>query len=482
MKDKKSRAKALPLAVLALIVLAAVTLTAVYAGSSRARSKPGLASSYVIESVGRGSLESLVSTTGTIEPVSKVSVLAQMNGRAEKIYADYNDRVEKGEVLLALDTGTLELERREAAAAVDKAKASRDLAAVDRDNKEALAAKGLIADYDLSSSKTSLAVAEADLEQAKAALDVIDTELGSYALVRAPISGVVLERDVDVGQSVVAGGSSGSTSLFTLAGDLSKVEIEASVDELDIASIRPGQEVRFSVEAVPGASYSGKVRQVRLVPTTTDNVVNYTVIVDAANADGKLLPGMTATVDFVKQSLTKVLTVPNAALRFSPPGLTEAEKARKIFAAGLAGLDEGQKEAALASYDKDASAAATTAAAASGAMAAKTSAGGLGSMMLPSGPGGPGGFGGPGGPGNRASSSAAAGRVAAASQGAAGAGGVVGAAGAVAAVETKALWYLDEKGEFQAILVRVGASDGLKTEVSGPPDLEGLAIVVKEKI
>ncbi|HUX38451.1 MAG TPA: efflux RND transporter periplasmic adaptor subunit [Rectinemataceae bacterium] len=479
MKIKKSRVKTLPLTVLAIIVLAAVAIAAVYAGSSRIRTKSGLASSsaYVLERVGRGSLESLVSSTGTIEPVSKVSVLAQMNGRAEKVYADYNDRVEKGEVLVALDTGTLELERREAAAAVDKAKASRDLAAVDRDNKEALAVKGLIADYDLASSKTSLAVAEADLEQAKAALDVIDTELGSYALVRSPISGVVLERDVDVGQSVVAGGSTGSSSLFTLAGDLSKVEIEASVDELDIASIRAGQVVRFAVEAIPGASYTGTVKQIRLVPTTSDNVVSYTVIVDAANPDGKLLPGMTATVDFVKQSRKDVLTVPNAALRFSPPGLNEAERARRLFVAGLAGMDEGQKAAALASYDKNAAATAATAAtAASRASATKagSSTGGLGSVMMPTGPGGPGGPGGFGGPGARAGLGAASGK------GATGAQTELGASSVPA--ETKALWYLDDKGEFQAILVRIGVSDGLKTEVSGPPDLEGREIVVKEKI
>jgi HlyD family secretion protein len=464
MKNRKVWAITLPIAAVVAVAIALVASRGLFGASDLrgtvAAQTRGTVAAYDFATVARGNLESLVSASGSLEPVSTVNVLARMSGRAEKVNVDFNDRVQKGEILVALDTSMLALQRQQAAAAVAKATASRDLLSVDLRNKQALADKGLLSDYDLSTAKTNLASAQADFAEATSSLAVIDTELTDYALVRSPISGVVLSRNVDVGESVIEGGNSGSTSLFTLAGDLSKMEIEAAVDELDIASIRPGQEVRFEVQALPGRSYSGTVRQIRLVPTTTDNVVNYTVIVDAGNPDGSLLPGMTATLEFVKQKLTDVFTVPNAALRFTPTSLSASEKARRLFEAGLAGLSAAERSAAMAKYDDSQR---TTA---KGQSPTAAASGGLAGMLMP-GPGGPG-----GGLGGPRPSEVGSGTV------------------ATGGASPKPLWYLDETGQLRAILVIAGASDGSKTEVSlpsGPSSadesrLDGLSIIVREKL
>jgi len=461
MSMKKAFAFAIPAAALiglAVFLLGAKGTTALAANEAT----PAGNAEYVYASIERGAVESIVSSSGTLEPVSSVSVLARMSGRAEKVYADYNDHVEKGQVLVALDTAILNLQRKEAAAAVRKARANQGLAKIDRENASALAAKGLLADYDLATAAKSLEVAAADLEQAEASLDLIDTQLESYALVRSPISGIVLERNVDVGQSVVEGASSNASSLFILAENLARMEIEADVDELDIGSIKVGQAVRFSVEAAPGKLFSGSVRQRRLVPTTSDNVVTYKVIVDAENPDGLLLPGMTAVVEFIKESKSGVLTVPNAALRFSPSGLGEAEKARLLFAASLHELDAEGKAAALASYD-----ATMAAQAAKASGGTPKSSGGLAGMMMP-GPGGP------GGPGGQKSGSGAANATLSA------------IGGEASAKALKTLWLLGDSGRLEALLVRVGATDGSKTEIEsaggaakGEPGLEGVKVILK---
>lgn len=486
MSLKKTLAIAIP--VVALISLGAVLLSA-------RSGKPAVSGGYAFSTVERGSIESVVSATGTLEPVSTVSVLARMSGRAEKVYADYNDHVKKDQVLVALDTATLELQRKEAVASVTKATANRDLAQLEYDKDVKLAAKGLLADSDLATARTSLEVAQAELVSAEASLEIIDTELSSYALVRSPIEGIVLERSVDVGQSVVEGSSSNSSSLFTLAEDLAHMEIEAEVDELDIGGISVGQSVRFSVEAAPGKTFSGVVRQVRLVPTTTDNVVSYTVIVDADNAEGSLLPGMTASLEFIKESKENILTVPNAALRFSPPSLSEAEKAKKLFVAGLpSSLSSEERGAALARYDE-----AVKAAAEAKAKGESTkSTGGLAGMVMP---GGGGGMGGPppmGGEGGVRRANSSSSRTRQGTNGSSTTGsepgpgpdalppgepGSVGGATKVAAApaERKALWYLDDAGELQALLVSVGFTDGTKTEVSGAEGLEGMRVITKVK-
>jgi HlyD family secretion protein len=405
--------------------------------------------SYDLATVSRGSIESVVSSSGTLSAVSTVSILSQMSGRVEKVHADYNDHVKKGQVLVELNTNMLKLQKKESEAAVRKAQANYDLQLLDVQNKTQLALKGLISDYEFKTSKTTLEVYAAELASAQSALDVIQTQLNQYALITSPIDGIVIDRNVDVGQSVVEGSSANASSLFTLAEDLSRMEIKAEVDELDIASIKTGQEVRFTVEANPSATFNGKVHEIRLVPETTDNVVNYSVMIDADNKEGKLLPGMTAEVQFIKENRQNVLTVPSAALRFQPAGLSDQEIQQMIFAAGLADLPADQREAAQKIME-----AAKAAGAAAGGDGTKTQARGLAGMMMPMGPP----------PGSRNNANAAA------------------ASGLPAAQDKKALWYLDGSGKLAVRMVKTGASNGTSTEIIGADDLEGKTIIVKTKV
>jgi HlyD family secretion protein len=442
-----------------IIPVAAALACAACSGAKKSAdgaAAPAKEQKYQFTAVSKGSIESTVSSSGTLEPVSEVSVLPQMGGRALKVYADYNQRVKKGQLLVELDTTMLKLSERESAAAVKKAQATYDLQATLVANNEKLAAKGLISEYDLASSKSSLKVDAAELESAQAALSTIQTQINNYAFVTSPIDGIVLARSVEAGQTVVEGSSSNSTSLFTLAEDLSKMEIEVDVDELDIGSIRSGQEARFTVEALPGKTIMGKVREIHLVPTESDNVVTYTVIVDAPNADGKLLPGMTAQVEFIKEKKDNVLIVPSAALRFQPAGLSAAEIAKMEFLAGLGDISAEEKAKAEAGYDEMQKAKAAEAQASKPAQAS-----GLSGLMM--GGGGPG-F---GGPGQRRS----------------GANGQSGAPAAGAAVAVrKPLWYQGADGKLACAMVAVGATDGKNTEVSGPANLEGLKVILKAKV
>ena len=325
---------------------ALVASFALLAGCAAAKKNGSAKTSYVYATVARSTIEKTVSSSGTLEAVSSVSVLSQMNGIVEKVYADYNDRVTKGQTLVELNTDMLKLQREEQAAAVAKAQANYDLAFVTWTNQLKLAEKKLISDYDLKSAKTALDVSAAELASAKASLRVIDTQISQYAYIKSPISGIVLSKNVTVGGSVVEGSSSNSSSLFTLAADLKQMQIKASVDEIDIASIGKGQSVKFTVEAISGKTFTGKVKMIQLVPTTSDNVVSYNVIISIDNSDGTLLPGMTAEVEFIVSSEKDVLVVPNAALRYEPTNLSSAEIAKKVQAASLAGMTEEERTAA----------------------------------------------------------------------------------------------------------------------------------------
>lgn len=412
--------------------------------------------SYEYTKIARGSIEKTVSASGTLEATSEVDVLSQMSGRVEKVYATYNQTVKKGEVLATLNTDMLKLQAEEEAAAVKKAQATYDLQLLNYQNQQKLAEKGLVSDYDLKSAKTTLDVDSAELASAQAALKVIETEINQYAYITSPIDGIVLDRNIEEGSSVVSSSSSSSTSLFTLAENLSRMDIKAEVDELDIASIKKGQTARFTVEALPGQTFMGTVTEIRLVPKTSSNVVSYYVIVEAQNKGGKLLPGMTATVSFIEQSRENVLLVQNAALRFQPTTLTAAQIARKVYEAGLAGTD-AEKTAAMAKYDEDAKAAADAAAQKS---SASSSGNGLAGLVMNGsrGPGMPGQW---NGQRNRNTASSSG--------------------DAPAAAVKKPLWYLDDKGEFQVIMVEVGVSNGMSTEVAGD-GLEGKSVILREKV
>ncbi len=402
---------------------------------------------YELTAVKRGSIESVVSSSGTLSTVSTVSVLAQMSGRVEKVYADYNDHVKKGMVLASLNTDMLKLQEQESQASVRKAQAQYDLQLVDAENKIRLSEKGLLSDYDLKSSKASLEVLAAELAAAQSALKVVQTQLTQYALITSPVNGIVLDRDIEEGESVVEGTSANATSLFTLAEDLSQMEIKAEVDELDISSIRVGQEARFTVESWPGLTFSGKVRQIRLVPETTDNVVNYYVMIGATNPDGKLMPGMTATVQFIKERKSNVLLVPTAAFRFQPSGLSAQEIQKMIFLAGISDLPAEKREAAEKAYDEQVKSAAQAAS----ADKAQSQPAVLTGMMMP-------------GPwAQKKSSSAVVGNDA-------------------EGQNRKTLWYINEQGSPAVLSVATGASDATNTELLEADGLEGRQIIVKVKV
>jgi HlyD family secretion protein len=356
----------------------------------------------------------------------------------------YNDHVKKKQVLAELNTDMLRVQEKQSNAAVRKAQAAYDLQLLDVQNKRQLAAKALISDYDLKTSETTLEVDAADLAGVQAALEVIRSQLDQYALITSPIDGVVIDRAVDVGQSVLDGSSPNASSLFTIAGDLSTMEIKAEVDELDIGSIKTGQSVRFTVEAYPNASFTGKVREIRLVPKKEDNVVSYYVMVDARNKDGTLLPGMTAEVQFIAESRHNVLTVPNAALRFQPTDLPQAEVQNMVSEAALASLPAEQREEARKAMEQ------ARQAASKGATPPKAT--GLGGMMMAGPP-----------PGMGAGSDNAMGALP---------GGQ----------DMKQLWYVDAQSKLAVRLVKVGATNGSSTEIIGADDLEGSSIIVRAKV
>ncbi|MDR3167766.1 MAG: efflux RND transporter periplasmic adaptor subunit, partial [Treponema sp.] len=257
------------------------------------RKSGGGTTAYEYTEIRRGTLEKTVSASGSLKPVATVSVLARMSGKVETIHVDYNTQVRKGEILAELNTDMLRLQREQQLASVVKARANHELQLQNFRNQERLAEKNLISEYELKTTRTALAVQAAELSAAEASLRVIETEINQYAFITSPIDGIVLERNISEGATVVEGSSSNSSSIFTLAENLEEMQIEAGVGELDIPSIRQGQAVRFTLEALPGRTYVGTVETIRLMPTVQDNVVSYTVIINVNNRDGSLLPGMT---------------------------------------------------------------------------------------------------------------------------------------------------------------------------------------------
>jgi len=270
---------------------------------------------YRFVEVTKGDIESVVSSTGTIEPVTTVEVGTQVSGIVSTIYVDFNDSVKKGQVIARLDTTLLAIQVREAKANVELAEAQLRRAERDFTRKESLYKERAISDTDYSETLYNIEAARASAKLAKIRLEQAKRNL-SYATIYAPISGKVIERDVDVGQTVAA--SLSAPKLFLIANDLSHMQILVGVDESDIGRIKEGQTARFTVQAYTDKTFTGTVKQVRLQSVIEDNVVNYTAVVSVENKDGLLLPGMTATVDFLVESATNVLRVPNAAIRFRP--------------------------------------------------------------------------------------------------------------------------------------------------------------------
>ncbi|HPU78807.1 efflux RND transporter periplasmic adaptor subunit [Accumulibacter sp.] len=270
---------------------------------------------YKLQSIDRGEVTQTVSANGTLNPVVLVSVGTQVSGTVTKLYVDFNDKVAKGQALLELDDALLAAQARQTAANVRNVAAALDLARANEVRMQALFEQEYVSRQELEQALQARRSTEAQLAQAKAAADKDQVNL-RYTTIRSPVSGVVVDRVVDLGQTVAA--SLQTPTLIKIAQDLSEMRIDSSFAEADIGSIREGQKVRFTVDAFPNRSFQGQVQQIRLNPTTQQNVVTYNVRVSLSNPEQILLPGMTAYVSIGVASRQDALLVPNAALRFKP--------------------------------------------------------------------------------------------------------------------------------------------------------------------
>ena len=260
-------------------------------------------------------IKTTISATGTLEPVDQVEVGTQVSGDIAKINADFNSKVKKGQVIAELDKSKLQSTLKQAL--ISYKSAENDLkfkqSTYDRvkklaESKSASAVELEQAEYNLNAAKLSVEQRQNEVSQARLNL--------SYATIKSPIDGVVLKRAVDVGQTVAA--SMSTPTLFIIAKDLVQMKVMAAVDEADIGQVKAGQRVTFTVDAFQNDIFNGTVQEVRLNPTTTSNVVTYTVVITAENPEQKLLPGMTATCTIVTQEITDAVTIPVKALKFKP--------------------------------------------------------------------------------------------------------------------------------------------------------------------
>jgi HlyD family secretion protein len=278
---------------------------------------------YDMTTVGRADISYSVTATGTIEPVTEVQVGTQVSGIIDKIYVDYNSVVKKGELIAEMDKVTLQSDLASQRANYDGAKAEYDYQKKTYERNEKLHQKQLISDTDYESSLYSYQKAQSAYESSQASLAKAQRNL-SYATITAPIDGVVISRDVEAGQTVASGFE--TPTLFTIAADLTQMQVVADVDEADIGGVREGQRVTFTVDAYPNDTFNGRVTQIRLGSATTTNssssssstVVTYEVVISAPNPDLKLKPRLTANATIYTLDKQHVLSVPSKALRFNP--------------------------------------------------------------------------------------------------------------------------------------------------------------------
>ena len=381
-------------------------------------------SSFRFVTVEMGDLEQVVSATGKLDAVTTVQVGTQVSGIINEVYVDFNDVVEEGQVIALLDRTLLEIAVNESRTSLTRSQAQYEFVDRNFERTKKLFEQQLVSEAEYDQAEYDMLTAQSTYESSRISLERAQRNLG-YATIYAPISGKVIERNVDPGQTVAA--SLSTPQLFLIANDLSEMQILASVDESDIGFIEDGQDVRFTVQAYPDDSFMGTVAQVRLQSKVQENVVNYTVVVDVSNDDGTLLPGMTATVEFLVQTVSEVLKVPNAALRFRPPEamLTEMTERRRA--------EFEQRRA-----EREASGEATD---------------------------GPGGF--PGGEGRRGGG---------AGGGPGGFGGQRGEGG-FNRDDIATLYYLDDAGQLASMRARKGITDGQYTEVLGRTLEEGLQVI-----
>ena len=292
-----------------------------------------------LDKVSEGDVTMNVTATGTINAVISVDVGTQVSGIIAKLFADFNSVVKEGQVIAQIDPTFLQQAVKDATASLERAKAQYNDSKRILERTKTLFDKNLESQANYDAAVTAFESNQAALKQAEASLDRAKINL-AYATIYAPISGVVIDRKVNVGQTVAA--SFSSPTLYTIANDLQKMQVQATIDETDIGRISVGQEASFTVDAYPEDRFTGTVSQIRLAPVTIQNVVNYTVVIDVDNRDLKLMPGMTASVRILVGSAPKVMRVPNMALRFQPPAdLVDSAKVKEMAANGSGGSGRG---------------------------------------------------------------------------------------------------------------------------------------------
>jgi len=394
------------------LIIIAVVLALGTAAFFFLRSRSGSEQKYQTATVTQGDLKATVTSTGTITAVGTVQVGTQVSGTVEEVYVDFNSHVQRGQLLARLDTRVLQAAVDDANANLARVKAQYEAALDQYNRNKPLYDKKYISGIEFTQYRSGLEAAKASVTSAQVALERAKTNYG-YAEIRSPTDGTVIARAVEPGQTVAA--SLSTPTLFTIANDLSQMQIEASVDESDIGQIEEGQHATFTIQSQPDRTFEGTVKQIRLQSTVVQNVVNYTVIVTATNNENLLLPGMTATVNFEVKSVKNVLTVPNAALRFQPP-------ADALEGMGATGRDTAARRART---PRDSSARRSSGAD-STSQPRDTTAGG-----------------------SQTSRAQSRGRI----------------------------WTTDETGKLRMISVRVGLSDGQRTEISGPDVREGMTVI-----
>ncbi len=272
---------------------------------------------YQTEIVKRGDIQNTVTATGTLSAIITVNVGTQVSGVIKRLHADFNSRVKKGQLLAEMDKTPLLATLSETEAALENAKAQLLFQEANYNRIKPLYDKNLVAQTDYDQALYNYNMARANLKSAESQYERARINL-SYATIYSPIDGVVLNRAVSEGQTVAAGFN--TPTLFTIANDLTQMQVEANVDEADIGQVKEGDRVTFTVDAFPDLQFSGRVTEVRLQPVTTNNVVTYTVVIKAPNPDLKLMPGMTASITIVTMEAHNTLLVPSKALQFTPSG------------------------------------------------------------------------------------------------------------------------------------------------------------------
>ncbi len=294
-----------------LVVLGGLTAGGFYYFHHRQTDLPD----YQTVTIDRGELTQAVTAAGTLNPVKNVQVGCQVSGLISKMYVDYNSQVKKGQVIAEIDPATYLAAEQQAAADLDNSKANLELEAVEARRASSLYTNQLISASDYDTAVATLHEAQATVKIKEATLATATASLG-YCKIYSPVDGVVISRSVDVGQTVAS--SFSTPTLFQIANDLTRMQIDSSIAEADIGNIAEGQSVDFTVDAYPYRTFQGVVTQVRNSPITNNNVVIYDTVIGVTNADYKLKPGMTAMVSIIITQRADVLRVPNSALRFHP--------------------------------------------------------------------------------------------------------------------------------------------------------------------